>query len=215
MWLLNSVAEYNHTTHNYSNNTCALTNSTTTTAISTLPTQSIDYQTLLTLLISHLFTAAPTLQETITTCLIASCFPQLQSTMSGALNANLKASVAQKYRNSAPNNALNALQIPLPRLGTVHAAISHTSATSSTTVHSSYSESRLHRRATFRSHNVQKQAFYLRATLASAMLVCLCFAHSTVSEKIGHMVYDKVTQQLAENGKIFPSPVVCYRYGYY
>ena len=219
MWLLDCVAEYNHTAHNYSNKTCALTSSTTTaattatTTTSTLTAQSIDYQTLLTLLISHLFTAAPTLQETITTCLIASCFPQVQSTMPGASNPNPNARVVQKNRNNHANNGLNGFEIPLPRLGTVHAAISHTSATSSTTAHSSYSESRLHRRATFRSHHAQKQAFYLRATAASAVLVSLCFAHSTVSEKIGHMVYDKVTQQLAENGKIFPSPVVCYRYG--
>ena len=215
VWLLDRVTDYNHTTHIYTSPTSTITTSTTITAssVSTLTKQSIDYQTLLKLLINQLFSAAPTLQETITTCLLAYCFPQVQSVVPGTANTNKNTGSMLKSRNSPTNSTVNVLEIPLPRLGSVHAAISHTAA-SATTAHSSYSEGRLHRRATYRSHSLQKQAYYLRATNASAVLVSLCFAHSTVSEKIGHMVYDKVTQQLAENGKIFPSPVVCYRYNF-
>ena len=213
VWLLDNGTDYNHTTHIYTSRTPAITTSTTTTAssVSTFTKQSIDYHTLLKLLINQLFSAAPTLQETITTCLLAYCFPQVQSVVPGAANTNKTTGEIRKSRHSPTNSTVHALEIPLPRLGSVHAAISHTAA-STTTAHSSYSEGRLHRRATYRSHSLQKQAYYLRAATASAVLVNLCFAHSAVSEKIGHMVYDKVTQQLAENGKIFPSSVVCYRY---
>jgi hypothetical protein len=98
-------------------------------------------------------------------------------------------------------------------LGAAHAALSHTSSTHRSSTHrsSTYTEARLLRRSTNRTVAAAKQTLYAKAAVASSVLLYLSSVHSVVGEKIGRSVYDRLTQQLSENGKIFPSPVVCAR----
>lgn len=167
-------------------------------------THTVGYETLLALLVSKLFGAAPSLREAVVSHLVALCFPQVHH----AADVHGDGKSAGGVRSPAGRGVSSTtLAIPLPALGTAHAALSHTTSYRSTT----YTEARLLRRSTYRTQTLTKQALYAKASGASSVLLSLSGVSSVVGERLCRAVYERVTQQLSENAKIFPSPAVCLR----
>jgi hypothetical protein len=147
-------------------------------------------------LTAALFQSAPTMQEVMTSTLLALCFPQPQCSVPEA-SARKRSDGAQAY------------PILLPKLGE---ALTSRVEGGGGKEQEGMTRSRLHRQHVQRAQAEARQGAFQKACVAVEVLETLCQRHVSVTEAVLIALLNRSYQQLTEGQRVFPSPGILIRY---